>query len=466
MRAKKFFAPSMQQALKKVSEQMGPDAVVLANRKVNGGVEVITALDYDPKSDGKVDFDNFDQFSSGAQTDGISNVAGRKRIVNPELEAELRKTSQTVSRGRYSDISDELIGLNERLENSSIDDDFDAGSRPFKKKAAILKSKFGKSAPSANKSSEELNSMRQEIMGLKQMLRQQIDDREMADYANYHPLHASALKKLGQLGLAQQTARSIVDRIVEMHDEQSIWREALTLLAEDLPISKSDLLERGGVYAFFGPSGSGKTTTIAKLVAKFALKHGSEGVVLISTDGQRIGAHDQMRTLGRILNVPVRVVDKKHSLDSLLNTVRNKSLVVIDTPSGDPATSQVHQELKAIKKASGAMKAFLTLPCTSQKEVLAKVVDSYQDFQVNACILTKIDEAASLGGVLNVLVERILPVAYVTNGARIPDDIEPANAGSLVSKAVYMNQQSHGDISAFNSELRLAEQAFNGRIAS
>lgn len=456
MKAKKFFAPTMQQALKKVTEQMGPDAVVLANRKVNGGVEVITALDYDPKQDGKLDFDNFDQFSSGR-----AEVPRRKRIVNPELEAELRKTSKDISRGRYSDISDDLIGLNERLENSSLEqDDFGSSNSPFKKKASILRSKFAKSSP---KPTDELSSMKQEILGLKQLLRQQLDEREMADYASYHPLHAAVLKRLTQLGLSQALARHIVDRVSEMHDEQAIWREALTLLADDLPVAKSDLLERGGVYAFFGPSGSGKTTTIAKLVAKFALKHGSEGVVLISTDGQRIGAHDQMRTLGRILNVPVRVVDKKHSLEALLNTVRNKSLVVIDTPGVDPTTSSIHQQLRVIKQGAASFKAFLTLPCTANKSVLTRILDNYQDFSLNGCILTKIDETGSLGEMLSILVERVMPVSFITNGPRIPDDIESANAGNLVSKAVYMYQQSNGGVSAFDTELRQAEQALSDR---
>ncbi|GLQ32353.1 flagellar biosynthesis protein FlhF [Litoribrevibacter albus] len=458
MKAKKFFAPTMQQALKKVTEQMGPDAVVLANRKVNGGVEVITALDYDPKHDGKVDFDNFDQYSSSS-----SASTQRKRIVNPELEAELRRTSQTVSRGRYSDLSDDLIGLNERLENSSLEDSFDRGESPFKKKASILRSKFTKATP---KPTDELNSMKQEILGLKQMLKQQLDDREMADYASYHPLHAAVLKRLTQLGLSQALARHIVDRVSEMHDEQAIWREALTLLADDLPVAKSDLLERGGVYAFFGPSGSGKTTTIAKLVAKFALKHGSEGIVLISTDGQRIGAHDQMRTLGRILNVPVRIVDKKHSLEVLLNTVRNKNLVIIDTPGVDPSTSSIHQQLRVIKQGAANFKAFLTLPCTANKSVLSRILDNYQDFSLNGCILTKIDETGSLGEMLSILVERVMPVSFITNGPRIPDDIEHANAGNLVSKAVYMYQQLNGGVSVFNSDLRHAEEALSDlRIA-
>ena len=463
MKAKKFFAPTMQQALKKVTEQMGPDAVVLANRKVNGGVEVITALDYDPAQDGKLDFDNFDQVAGPAFNDTNSRRQGsRRRIVNPELEAELRKTSTTLSKGRYSDISDDLVGLNERLENSSIDD-FGQAETPFKKKASILRSKFTKTAA---KPSDELNSMKQEILGLKQMLKQQLDDREMADYANYHPLHASVLKRLTQLGVSQNVSRSLVDRITEMHDEQAIWREALTLLANDLPVVKSEILERGGVYAFFGPSGSGKTTTIAKLVAKFALKFGSEGIVLISTDGQRIGAHDQMRTLGRILNVPVRVVDKKHSLETLLNTVRNKKLVIIDTPGVDPSLSSVHQQLRAIQQSSPNMKAFLTLPCTYNQTVLARILDNYQDISLNGCILTKMDEAGSLGEVLSLLVERVMPVSFVTNGARIPDDIENANAGNLVSKAVYMYQQANGGVSAFSSELKQAEQAFGDlRIA-
>ncbi|GAA3914543.1 flagellar biosynthesis protein FlhF [Litoribacillus peritrichatus] len=457
MKAKKFFAPTMQQALKKVSEQMGPDAVVLANRKVQGGVEVITALDYDPRHDGKVDFDYFDKADASL---------GKNKYVNPDLEAALNNASNAVSRNQWGGVSDELVGLNERLENSSLESAGKrSGEQPFKKKASILRSKFSKPASSA-RPSEDLSSMKQELQGLKQLLRQQLEDREMADYANYHPLHAAALKRLNQMGISNGVARSIVDRITEMHDEQGIWREALTLLADDLPIAKSDLLERGGVYAFFGPSGSGKTTTMAKLTAKFALKHGSEGVVLISTDSQRIGAHDQMRTLGRILNVPVRVVDKKHSLEQLLNTVRNKSLVIIDTPGVDPSTSSIHQQLRMVKQNSSNFKAFLTLPCTLHKSVVTKVLDTYQDFSLNGCILSKIDEAGSLGEIIDVLIERVMPVAYVTNGARIPDDIENANAGNLVSKAVYMYQQLNGGVSAFADELKQAEQAFSKRIAS
>lgn len=449
MKAKKFFASTMQQALKKVSEQMGPDAVVLANRKVNGGVEVITALDYDPKTHGKIDFDNYQ--SAGGIGDTIQKNGSSL------LQAELRAANEKVKRSSWGEEPDELIGLNERLSNTSIEK-----SKPAKKKSL-----FGGRAKSSGRSAnDDLGAMKQEILGLKQMLRQQLDEREMADYASYHPLHASALKRLTQLGLSNDVSRSIVDRISEMHDEQSIWREALTLLAEELPIAKNDLLDRGGLYVFYGPSGSGKTTSIAKLAAKYALRHGSEGIVLISTDGQRIGAHEQLRTLGRILNVPVRVVDKKHSLEQLLNTVRNKPLVIIDTPGVDPAGSSVHQQLRAIQQNTDAMKSLLTIPSTAQKSVINRVVQSYQDFKLTGCILTKLDEGGLLGDVLDVMIRNLMPVAYISNGVRIPDDIESANAGNLISKAVYMQQQLSGEVSVFAEELKQTEQLFGARKAS
>jgi flagellar biosynthesis protein FlhF len=208
----------------------------------------------------------------------------------------------------------------------------------------------------------------------------------------------------------------------------------LANLAHQLPVIGRDVVDQGGVFAFVGPTGAGKTTTIGKLAARYVLQHGADKVALITTDTYRIAAHDQLRSLARILRVPVRVVDETNPLDSVLRSLRHCSLVLIDTAGfrhGDP---HLKAQLRTLAEQQ-QIKTFLVMSCNSQAQMLKASVHAYGAASLQGCILTKLDETASIGEALGVAIQNRLPVVYTTDGQDIPKHLEVARAHQLVSKA-------------------------------
>jgi flagellar biosynthesis protein FlhF len=183
-----------------------------------------------------------------------------------------------------------------------------------------------------------------------------------------------------------------------------------------------------------GPTGVGKTTTLGKLAARYVLKHGAEGLALVTTDCYRIAAYEQLRTFGRILGVTVRVVDENNALDLTIKSMRNKSLVLIDTAGLNVRDPNLQSQLTLLTSAQARIRRFIVLPAISQSRVLLDTYEAYRDAGLNGCVLTKLDEAVHIGEVLGLVLEKRLPVSYITNGQKIPDDVKLASPSSLVGR--------------------------------
>lgn len=213
------------------------------------------------------------------------------------------------------------------------------------------------------------------------------------------------------------------------------WRDALALLTKQVVTDTSDRVQQGGVFAFVGPTGVGKTTTIAKLAARYVLEHGLGKVALITTDTYRVGAHDQLRSLGRILNVPVRVVDQERGLPTVIASLKNYPLILVDTAGfrqGDPLLKEQEQLLDSCP----GLERILVLACNSQLQTLKASAHAHSGGKLRGCVLTKLDEAGSLGEALGVVIQQKLPVLYYAEGQAIPNDLAVASAAGLVAKAV------------------------------
>jgi len=196
-------------------------------------------------------------------------------------------------------------------------------------------------------------------------------------------------------------------------------------------LEKSPVSQRG-VIALLGASGVGKTTTIAKLAVRYALKFGPDQLALVTTDSYRLAAYEELRTLGRILDVPIRQVDEHNSLDDVLASLKHKSMILIDTAGFHPGDEERMHQLKMLENSDLAIKKLLVLPSTSQSKVLKSVYELMATVNLDGCVLTKVDETNSLGEVLSLVVENKLPVAYITNGQKIPNDIGKARPEKLV----------------------------------
>ena len=210
----------------------------------------------------------------------------------------------------------------------------------------------------------------------------------------------------------------------------------LAHLARMIATPEIEPLKEGGVIAMVGPAGMGKTTTLAKMAARYVLKYGSQSIALVSMDCFRIGAQEQIKTLGRILNVPVTQVEPGQSLVQALAPLARKKVILIDTaglPGNDPA---LRQQLDSLAVRGLKAKNYLVLAATSQAQVLKAAYHSYKHCGLAGCILSKVDEAANLGEVLGLAISQHLPVAYLADGPKIPDDLQVPRSHQLVSRAV------------------------------
>jgi flagellar biosynthesis protein FlhF len=285
-------------------------------------------------------------------------------------------------------------------------------------------------------SSAQLSELQAEIADMRYLLEQQLD--RLSGQPIKHsgsPILASVSRRLERLGLPQDVVSQVVESCKKTSSLTEAWPDALANLAHQLPINSRDIVNQGGVFAFVGPTGVGKTTTIGKLAARYVLEHGADKVALITTDTYRIAAHDQLRSLARILRVPVRVVDESNSLEGVLRSLAHCTLVLIDTAGfrqGDPFLKAQLDALAAEPK----IKTFLVMSCNSQAQMLKASVHAYGAARLQGCILTKLDETASMGEALGVALHNRLAIAYTTDGQDIPKNLEVARAHQLVSKAV------------------------------
>jgi flagellar biosynthesis protein FlhF len=271
---------------------------------------------------------------------------------------------------------------------------------------------------------------------MRRMLESQLATLAWNDLSRRSPLQAALLKELAQLGITQDLAESLVRKIPTNLGFSAARRFALATVARTVQVTGDRWLEKGGVVAFAGPAGAGKTTLLAKLAARWVLRHGPRRVALVSADAVRIGAHEQMHMLGRLLGVTTHNVFDVSELPELLFELRGCQFVMIDTAGASPRDPELARRLRLLNQLQASIETALVLPASTQSGAIDEVVQRFELAKPAACVVTKVDEAVSLGGVLSALVRHKLPVAYISDGQRVPEDLAPARSHTLVSRAV------------------------------
>ena len=416
MKVKRFFAQTMAEALKQVSEQMGPDAVILSNRRVDGGVEIVTALDYD---------ENMARQRLGSRAEEATNgsrLAELQADQHRRLEDELSR-----SRDRIREVREKRAGQGAGYARASFSDI-----------QQVVDEQTDVQAPSTGRTgeaySDELAQMRAEISSLRDLMQGQKPQSPVEPSAT-SAVQQRLAERLQEFGLGNELAVSIARRHKAGRLEDG-WKQSLKMLCTGVRTARTEWLDQGGVFALVGPTGSGKTTTIGKLAARYVLKHGSDAVALVTTDRYRVAAHEQLFVFGRILNVPVRVVDESHSLDDILDELSDRHLVLIDTAGLTSSDKGYQEQLAELAQSHHNVRTHLVVSATSQPRIMKSVWHCYKMANLAGCVMTKVDEALTLGESLGFVMETGLPVAYYTDGQKIPEDLHHAQAVPLVRLAV------------------------------
>jgi flagellar biosynthesis protein FlhF len=461
MKMRRFFAPDMRQALKQVRETQGPDAVILSNRKVDGGVEIVAAVDYEDDMLAPAGLGTAQSMADEAverpEEASLLELARRRGRVDPARRREPAPVAAEPAAGRPrvrawqppleaasrspSDIPAAPTGWGDGMAGAEAPEPLDAhrASRNVEQTAAVRhRSAAREPDHGAGRGGEGLAplvlDMRRELSAMRDLMEAQMSGLAWEGLSRRSPVQARLLRHLLELGLDADLARGLAQGADDEDDFEPAWHATLQALARRLPVGDDEILTQGGVVALVGATGVGKTTSVAKLAAAYALRHGRDRVALLSTDDFRIGAQEQLRTFARILGVPMRLVSDAEELGASLDDLGDNRLVLIDTGGVSPRDLRLADQLAALEGQPAAV--YLVLAANTQLGAQEAAVQAFSRVPLAGCIATKLDEAASLGPVLSTAARHRLPIAYLGVGQRVPEDLTPANAEALVARAV------------------------------
>jgi flagellar biosynthesis protein FlhF len=277
--------------------------------------------------------------------------------------------------------------------------------------------------------------MGNELKSLRRMLENQLAHLAWNDLTRRAPVHTEILRELTEIGITQDLAEHLVRQLPEDTDLTFARRFTIAGLSQYLKVTGDRWLDDGGRVAFVGATGVGKTTTLAKIAVRWVLRHGARDIALVAADSVRIGAQDQLQSLAQMLGVPVYTPENFDQLPTLLSRL-NERLILIDTPGSSVRDTQLAGRLAVLSNSASKLETALVLAASTQAGAIEEAVRRFAPANPPCCVLTKLDEAASLGGVLSALIRARLPVSYMSEGQRVPEDLRPARALELVSAAV------------------------------
>ena len=378
MKIKHYRASDMRQALRQVRDAQGPDAVILSSRRISGGVEVVAAVDYD------VDFDASEASAEASRTE-----------------------SRIPTAADYAVLAQRFQGGQERQQISDLPAD----------------------------ANEELRTLRR-------MLETQLATLAWNDLSRRAPIQTELLRQLTVLGIAHDLAGELVSQLPQRMELAEAHRLALAMLARRIETVGERWMESGGVVAMVGPTGVGKTTLIAKLAARWVMRHGPRDLALVSTDCIRIGAQEQIHTLGRLLGVPAYAIDGAADLAETLDQLGERGLVLIDSAGLSQRDPRLADELTTLANASDRLETSLVISAASQAGAIEEAIEKFAPAQPTTCNVTKLDEATSLGGTMSALIRAKLPLAYLSDGQQVPEDLSPARSHQLIARAVDLSKKA------------------------
>jgi flagellar biosynthesis protein FlhF len=402
---RKFYADTSREALRLVREALGPDALILSNRKSGRGVEIVAASPSEIQAITAA-------AAPSASSVAISRPPARHMFSPPPAASPSAREPAAILRAPPPAMPAPSAGAPEQKAALSAD----------------------QPALSPAETSFELV---HELRMLRALVEGQLAALAYSDLKRRDAARSEVLRRLLEAGFGGPLGREMVDELPEGLDVARALRLTKTRLQQRLRCALPDagLVEAGGILALVGPTGVGKTTTVAKLAAECAIRLGPEKIALVTTDTYRIGAVDQLRIYGKIIGAPVYAIRTEADLRATLSDLRSRHLVLIDTVGMSQRDRRLADQVALLSGSERRVRRVLLLSAVAHANVLEDVVRAYRDDNLAGCILTKIDEALTLGAPLDALIRHNLTLHYVTNGQRVPEDLHRPNPLYLVERA-------------------------------
>ncbi|AOY77300.1 flagellar biosynthesis protein FlhF [Clostridium formicaceticum] len=376
MKVKKFSANNNQEVLSKVKNELGPEAIILYQRKVK------------PK--------------------GIFGIF-KKPII--EVVAAKEETS------RYaSDKANDFVEVAKSLDKKPQENKYQ-----------------GEITKSISKEMEEMKEMLQTVVSKMNqqdlpILLKNVEDQETSKV--FHTLKDQ--------GLDAFLLEEIIHHYVSIQDQKDKNKQSREFVEDQIKeVLKKYIMSQQGHHNaktmfFVGPTGVGKTTTIAKLAAHYALNEGKT-VGLISADTYRIAAVEQLKVYSDILNIPLKVIYHSTEIHKAIEELRDKDIIMVDTAGRSHKNIKQVLELKSLLNEVQEKETYLVISCTSREKDIKEIINTYDFIENYNIIFTKVDEATAFGTIINTAKETQKPIAYMTTGQSVPDDIEEVDIKKIVS---------------------------------
>jgi flagellar biosynthesis protein FlhF len=432
MNVKKFSARTTREALRMVRDALGADAVILSNRNVNGSVEILALASDDMSS---LSAPAVDHRLGSEQT--VSNLMPARRNDDDQATglSDAIAQSHTNAHAKWAQSAQSTKSAQSINETASA-----SMAMPDLSTAPAATTLSTMPAVGA----DEMNAVMDEIRSMRSMLESQLAELTWSSQSNREPVKSAVLREMLTAGFSASLSRFLIDKMPATPSKEHALKWVRSVLERNLNTidSENEMIEKGGVFALVGPTGVGKTTTTAKLAARCVMRHGPGKLALITTDGYRIGGYEQLRIYGKILGVMVHSVKDQADLRIALDELRGKHTVLIDTVGVSQRDKMVAEQVAMLSGADKRVKRLLCLSATSTGETLNEVVRAYQGEGLNGCIMTKLDEAATIGNVLDVVIRQKLNLYYVANGQRVPEDLHVANQQYLVDRAFKLKRET------------------------
>ena len=416
MKIRRFYGKDMREALTQVKNELGADAVIMSNKKVADGIEIIAAYDQEPAK----------PLSANKPTKPAAN-----RLVG-------NKPSPTLSEIIGDSGPDSLKALLEKqsAEKPAAPQAYAPAETVNKMASMAAEKTVAPVAQAPQNNNQEIAEIKSELKSLRNVLQFQVSGLMKQNTQQAHPLQYYITDRLEQMGISPDLAREVVSYTPEGTNEREAWLFLLKLLANRLKTTQNDILSKGGVVALMGATGTGKTTTIAKLAAQYAQKFGSDQVALVTIDSYRIAAFEQLATYGKIIGCAVKKAVTVEDLSDVLYQLRNKKLVLIDTAGFGQRDARLIKQLDTLSQASCVkIKKYLVMQANTQRQAMERTLDLYKKVKLEGCVFTKLDECYSLGEAISIAIQHRLPVSYVTDGQKVPEDIKAEETRTMISAA-------------------------------
>lgn len=386
-------APSSRQALRLLREKLGPDAIVLSNRVIAEGVEIVATLD------------------EGAANAWASTATDSSALAiqNPAPTQEQNQKQPPVA------------------------------------------NTFAPPSPVVSQAVGEGDSVLREIHSMRGMIEEQLAGIRWNEAQRRDPLRGQLLRTLLGAGFSAGLAKDLLANLPTGQNYASGMSYLKSAMASQMPMLESEdvLMSEGGVYALMGPTGVGKTTTTAKLAARCVMRFGAEKLALVTTDSYRIGAYEQLRIYGQILGVAVHAVKDAVDLELVLSDLKDKHMVLIDTVGMSQRDRAVSEQISMLCGSSRPVKRLLLLNAASHGDTLNEVVQAYRQGDagsvgtgLSGCIFTKVDEATHPGALIDTVIRHQLPVHYISSGQKVPEHLMLGDRHVLIDSVFQAKSQS------------------------